>query len=89
MDRTTARLTTDGYVIVEFSGGKNQPLIDSKEIKVSVSDWMGNTAKQSFFLTIDNALAPIKLPGTDAGSNPAQGGGKGGGKGGGGLGGGG
>lgn len=76
-----SRLTNDGYVIVKFSGGKNQPLMDGrKEIKVSVSDWLGNAANQSFFLTIDNALSPIKLPGSDT-NDPAQGGGKGGGKG--------
>jgi outer membrane protein assembly factor BamB len=73
----------DGLLIVRFSlSGKNHPLSDGrKNIVVTAVDWMGNVAKQSYALTIDNTLKPIVLPGSD---NNNQGGGAGGGKGGGG-----
>ncbi len=80
---------SEGILIVRFSlSGKNQPLSDGrKTIIVTAVDWMGNVAKQSFALTIDNTLRPITLPG--AATNPPAGGGGFGGGGGGGLGGGG
>ncbi|MEZ0327228.1 MAG: PQQ-binding-like beta-propeller repeat protein [Fimbriimonas sp.] len=76
-------LNAEGILIVRFSlTGKNRPLGDGrKTINVTAVDWMGNVAKQSFALTIDNTLKPIVLPGTN---NSGSGGGAGGGFGGGG-----
>jgi len=61
------KLNKDGTVVVYFTQtGKNRALSDGrKEITVTASDWMGNTVQQKFSLTIDNALPPIKLPGSD------------------------
>lgn len=80
------KLNKDGTVQIQFTQtGKNRALSDGrKEITVTVSDWMGNTVQQKFSLTIDNALPPIKIPGSDNDTNgPGKGGGFGGGKGGG------
>jgi len=75
-----SRMNDEGYVFVKFTGGKNQPMMDGrKEIVVKIKDWLGNEASQKFFLTIDNALPPIKLPGTDDTTQPGSRGGKGGG----------
>ncbi|MGV3616221.1 MAG: PQQ-binding-like beta-propeller repeat protein [Fimbriimonas sp.] len=80
-------LQRDGRVVVRFSQtGKNRPLGDGrKEIVVTVTDWLGNQTKQTYALTIDNTLAPIKLPGTqdsNQGGFPGAGGLGGGGAGG-------
>jgi len=58
-------LNRDGTLLVRFSQtGKNRPLQDGRRtIVVTAVDWMGNTVKQNFALTIDNALKPITLPG--------------------------
>ncbi len=78
----------DGKLNITFSTvGKNKPLVDGrKTILVTVSDWLGNIAKIPFGITIDNTLAPVKLPGSkDPNSRgPGGPGGAGGGKGGGG-----
>jgi outer membrane protein assembly factor BamB len=68
-------LQRDGLVVVRFSQtGKNRPLANGrKEIVVTVSDWLGNVAKQTYALTIDNTLAPIKLPGQQDPNNPGGG----------------
>jgi len=77
------KLNKDGTVQIQFTQtGKNRALSDGrKEITVTASDWMGNAIQQKFSLTIDNALPPIKVPGSD--TNDATKGGFGGGKGGG------
>ncbi|HSI71864.1 MAG TPA: PQQ-binding-like beta-propeller repeat protein [Fimbriimonas sp.] len=72
----------DGLLIVRFSlSSNNRPLSDGrKSIIVTAVDWMGNTAKQSFALTIDNTLKPIVLPGSENNNNqggPGRGGGGG------------
>ena len=87
-----AKLDRSGLAVVRFSvGGKNRLLSDGRKlITVTVSDWLGNVRKSTFYLTIDNTLNPVKLPGaTDpangaGGAGPGFGGGFGGGKGGGG-----
>jgi outer membrane protein assembly factor BamB len=68
LDHTLQR---DGLVVVRFTQtGKNRTLSDGrKEIVVTVSDWLGNVAKQTYALTIDNTLPPIKLPGTENDAN--------------------
>ncbi len=70
------QLDRDGRIVVRFSQtGKNKPLSDGrKEIVVTVSDWLGNVAKQTYALTIDNTLPPIRLPGTQDPNNPGGGG---------------
>lgn len=77
--------TKDGLLIVRFTlSGKNKPLSDGRKvISVTASDWMGNSSKTDFSLTIDNALPPVKLPGSDD-QNNRNGGPPGGGRGGGG-----
>ncbi|AIE84393.1 PQQ-like beta-propeller repeat protein [Fimbriimonas ginsengisoli] len=83
-------LNKDGTILVRFSQtGKNRPLADGrKEIIVTAADWMGNEIRKPFALTIDNALAPIVIPGSS--TNGGKGGPNGpGGPGGGGIGGGG
>lgn len=47
-----------------------------KTIVVTVSDWLGNVAKQTYQLVIDNTLRPITLPGsqTNQGGPPGGGG---------------
>jgi uncharacterized membrane protein YgcG len=88
----------DGSAKVVFTiSGKNKCLADGRHlILVEVSDWLGNVAHETFSLTIDNTLPPIKLPGQPTQTNPnggpggpGGGGESGGGQGGGGLGGGG
>jgi outer membrane protein assembly factor BamB len=73
----------DGLIVVRFSTvGKNRSLSDGrKRILVTVSDWMGNKRSQSYALTVDNSLPPVKLPGQDQNNQPggrAGGGGNGG-----------
>lgn len=81
------KMERDGRVVVRFSQtGKNKSLSDGrKEIVLTVSDWMGNVTKQTYALTIDNTLPPIKLPGSDQDQRPGGGfpggGGAGGGRG--------
>lgn len=72
----------DGIALVRISSlGKNKPLFDGrKTITVTVSDWVGNTAKAQFQLVIDNTLKPLVRPTT--GGNNQGGNGSGGGKGG-------
>jgi len=63
---------------------KNLPLQDGrKTIVVSVADWVGNEAKASYVVTIDNALRPVGRSGQTGKSNTSGGGNVGGGKGGG------
>lgn len=88
------KLNKDGTVFVQITQtGKNKPLSDGrKEVVVTVADWMGNVQKKTFAITIDNALPPIKLSGSDDNSQngpggpngPRGGGGRGGNRGGGG-----
>jgi outer membrane protein assembly factor BamB len=83
-------LDSEDRVIVRFSlSGKNRPLADGrKEIVVTASDWMGNVGHKTFYLTIDNALRPIVVPGSEKTGPGGKGPGFGGGGGPGGLGGG-
>ncbi len=80
-----AKMERDGTAVVRFSeSGKNRLLSDGrKDIVVTVSDYLGNVRMQKFALTIDNTLAPVKLPGTTAPNGgfggPPGGAGKGGG----------
>ncbi len=64
--KVDAVLDPTGFVTVRFSvTGKNKPLSDGrKSIVVTVSDWIGNVRKAEYFITIDNSLNPVKLPGT-------------------------
>jgi len=83
----------DGSLSVVFSStGKNKYLVDGrKTIVITVSDWLGNEAKVSFGITIDNSLPPVIIPGSDQnkgrnggpgmGGGPGKGGGGGGGDG--------
>lgn len=83
------KMERDGRVVVRFTQtGQNKALSDGrKEIVLTVTDWLGNVTKQTYALTIDNTLPPIKLPGADqnqpgGGGFPGSGGGgAGGGKG--------
>lgn len=75
-------LNRDGTVVVRFTlTGKNKPLSDGrKEVAVTATDWMGNTVRKTFSLSIDNALPPIQLPGQSTNNNnfggpPGKGGG--------------
>lgn len=75
-------VTREGVVAVRISAsGANRPLTDGrKTIVVTASDWLGNVAKQSFAITIDNTLRPVAPPtGTTggAGNDPGAGGGPG------------
>ena len=101
INESTLKLTIDGKpyeytykrngsLLVTFSNeGKNRPLQDGRhDILIDVKDWMGNEAQQHFFLTIDNTLAPIVLPGQPANNQNGIGGPPGGGGGGGSIGGG-
>jgi uncharacterized membrane protein YgcG len=75
-------ITKEGLILVRFSlTGKNKSLADGRRtFTVTVADWMGNVSKTDFALQIDNTLAPIKVPGSDANQNGR--GGRGGGAGG-------
>lgn len=61
----------DGLAWIRFSTlSKNKPLFDGrKTITVTVSDWMGNTTKATFALTIDNTLRPLVRPGAQNAGN--------------------
>ncbi|MBV6458177.1 MAG: Outer membrane protein assembly factor BamB [Fimbriimonadaceae bacterium] len=79
--------TGDGILHVRIGSGKNQPLTEGrKELAVTCTDWMGNTATHKVALIIDNTL-PVLRPPTDATGTGGTGGGggKGKGKGGGGI----
>ncbi len=80
------KLEKTGYVFVRFTlTAKNRPLSDGrKTITVSIADWLGNTRKSEFALTIDNSLPLVRLPGSQpgAGGPGGPGGPPGGGKGG-------
>jgi len=76
----------DGFAILRYgSGTKGGVLPDGRTvIKVTATDWMGNKTESSFVLTVDNALAPLALPGgTRPDGGGAGGGATGGGRGGG------
>lgn len=47
-------------------------------VVLTATDWMGNVAKQSFSIVIDNALRPLALPGSDQTGQSSGPGGKGG-----------
>ena len=66
------QMNRDGYIIVAFDG-KNRRLTDGrKKLTVISEDWMGNRREANYFLTIDNALPAVRLPG---GSTSNSGGG--------------
>lgn len=71
----------DGFAIVRISRfTKNTPLQDGrKSIKVTVTDWLGNTTAAEYSLTIDNTLPVPVRPGTETtttgGTRPGGGGG--------------
>lgn len=71
----------DGFAILRYGQGtKNGTLRDGRTvIRVTASDWMGNTSEKSFVLTVDNTLAPLALPGGTRPDGGAGGRGRGGG----------
>lgn len=77
----TYTATRDGVANVAISyEGNNKPLTDGRHsINVTVSDWMGNVAKKTYSIAIDNQLPPLAPP---TGLQGNQGGGKNGGRGG-------
>lgn len=101
VDPKSLKITVDGAPLdvtfgadeladARFSmASKNQPLTNGRKVfTVVVSDWMGNTAKQDFVLTIDNNLPKTVTPPKDqtggGSGRPGRGGGGGGSIGGGG-----
>jgi outer membrane protein assembly factor BamB len=60
----TATVGRDGIAIVHISfDGPNKPLADGRRVfHITVSDWMGNVAKKSYALSIDNQLPPLNKP---------------------------
>ncbi len=74
----------DGYLICQLSTSKkNANLRDGRRtLRLTATDWMGNTTTFVATLRIDNTLEPLKRPGSDT-KPPAGGGGPGGGFGGG------
>ncbi len=72
----TSKYTRDGHLVVKISAsGANRPISDGRAmVVVTATDWMGNTANESFNLSIDNTLPA-------SGAQPVkEGAGKGGGK---------
>ncbi|MBX3117911.1 MAG: PQQ-binding-like beta-propeller repeat protein [Fimbriimonadaceae bacterium] len=65
----------DGLAIVRISPyTKNKPLSNGRRtIKVTATDWMGNTTVKEYGVTVDNALPPSVRP---ASTNPGQTGGR-------------
>ncbi len=54
----------DGVAFLRISsGGKNKALTDGRHVfTVTVEDWLGNVAKTSYTVLIDNALRPLLRP---------------------------
>lgn len=94
VDPKSLKITVDGAPLdvtfgndevadARFSmASKNQPLTNGRKVfTVVVSDWMGNTAKQDFVLTIDNNLPKTVTPPKDqtggGSGRPGRGGGGG------------
>lgn len=73
--------TRDGVIVVSFSTlSKNKPLNDGRRIiTVIAADWLGNTIRAPFTLTIDNTLPPAGRPKDDGEKSdrgsPSRGGG--------------
>lgn len=65
----------EGYLIAKISSsGKNKPLQNGRRtITVEASDWMGNVAKKSFTLNVDNTLRPLSRPTSSDTTNPGGG----------------
>lgn len=68
--------TRDGWVIVKFGPSVKNPYLQDgrKNITVESADWLGNRTVETFALTIDNGLRPIKLPGAPASGTDGAGG---------------
>ncbi|MEA2553187.1 MAG: hypothetical protein QOJ65_1363 [Fimbriimonadaceae bacterium] len=67
----------DGVAVVHITyDGDNKPLADGRRVfNITVTDWIGNVAKKSYGLAIDNSLPPL---GTPANLQQGKGGRKGG-----------
>lgn len=54
----------DGIAVVRISTlTKNKPLMDGRRaIKVTATDWMGNTTVKEYGLSVDNTLPPLARP---------------------------
>ena len=73
----------DGYLICKISTSKRNNMLSNGRhtVHITASDWLGNSTTFTSTLRIDNALDPLKRPGTET-TNPNGGGfGAGGGKG--------
>ncbi|MBS1727696.1 MAG: PQQ-binding-like beta-propeller repeat protein [Armatimonadetes bacterium] len=71
----------DGYLICQISQFKKNPMIANGRhvVHITASDWMGNQTNLSVTIRVDNALDPLKRPGTeDSTTNGGRPGGKGG-----------
>ncbi len=70
------QITRDGEILVRINGTDNQGLGDGvRTFTVSVTDWMGNVAKETFKIYIDNTLPPLKSgSGTSGGAGTGDGG---------------
>jgi outer membrane protein assembly factor BamB len=70
------RLDRNGFLSIRISvGGVNAPLPDGRQtVKLTLTDWLGNTSESIFVLTINNQLPPLGSPPT----TPANTGGMGG-----------
>jgi uncharacterized membrane protein YgcG len=70
------QITRDGEILVRINGTDNQGLGDGvRTFTVSVTDWMGNVAKETFKIYIDNTLPPLKSgSGSSGGAGTGDGG---------------
>lgn len=67
--------TRDGWIIVKFGQTAKNPFLQDgrKNITVESADWLGNRTVETYSLTIDNGLVPIKLPGSTSTSGAGSG----------------
>lgn len=68
------QFTRDGQVLVRLDGSNNSGLSDGqKTLTVTASDWLGNTAKATFSITIDNTLPALRSSASSGGSGSGGG----------------
>lgn len=72
------QFTKEGFLVAKISSsGKNKGLANGRHsMVVTAQDWLGNEAKKTFTLNVDNTLRPLVRPTTTTDPNGGPGGGR-------------